>query len=129
MRIFLVLVAMLAYAPAAYVHHSLAATFDQRTVVTLEGKITQFLYRNPHSFVRIEAPDEHGAMQQWAIEWGGASQLERQGIKRDTFRIGDILTITANPGRNPADHKGLMISVRRKSDGFGWGQKPGEVVD
>jgi hypothetical protein len=77
----------------------------------------------------VEAPDENGKMQRWSVEWGGATQLTGQGVSRDTFKIGDEVVITGNPGRNPADHKVKMNTLHRKSDGFGWGTRPGEVVD
>ena len=125
----LVLAAILVFGMAAYAHHSIAGTYDQGREVKLEGKLVQFLYRNPHAFVHIEAPDEQGTMQRWAVEWGGAAQLAGQGVKRDTLKVGDAVTITGNPGRNPADHRLKMNTLKRKSDGFGWGTRPGEVVD
>ena len=42
---------------------------------------------------------------------------------------GDVVTITANPSRTPNDHKLHMLTLHRKSDGFGWGTRPGEVTD
>lgn len=87
------------------------------------------MYRNPHSFVSIEAPDESGVMQRWGVEWGGSGQLGNQGVTRETLKVGDILIITGNPGRNAADHRIRMSTLKRKSDGFEWGQRKGEVVD
>jgi uncharacterized protein DUF6152 len=113
----------------AYAHHSFAATYFEDKTAKIEGKLVQFLFRNPHSFVHVEAPDENGQMVRWAVEWGGAGQLGGQGVTRETLKAGDVVTITGNPGRNPADHRLRMVSLRRKSDGFGWGTKPGEVVD
>jgi hypothetical protein len=128
-RSFLLLPVMLAVALAAYAHHSVGATYDQTKEVKVDGKLVQLLYRNPHAFVHIEAPDENGTMQRWAVEWGGATQLSGQGVNRDTLKIGDEVVITGNPGRNPGDHKLKMNTLRRKSDGFGWGFRPGQVVD
>jgi len=125
----LLIVAAFVTGAQAYAHHSFAATYFEDKTVKIEGKLVQFLFRNPHSFVHIEAPDETGAMQRWAVEWGGAGQLGAGGVTRETLKPGDVVTITGNPGRNPADHRLRMVSLRRKSDGFGWGQKPGEVVD
>ncbi len=34
-----------------------------------------------------------------------------------------------NPSRTPNDFKGVLVSLHRKSDGLGWGDKPGETVD
>ena len=47
----------------------------------------------------------------------------------ETLKYGDIVTISGNPGRIAEDHRIRMISLRRKSDGFGWGQRPGETFN
>ena len=110
-------------------HHSFASTYDESKKVTVEGKLVQFLFRNPHSFVHVMAPDEDGTMQRWAIEWGGAGQLGGQGVTRVTLKPGDKVVISGNPGRNPADHRVRMLTLRRPSDGFGWGTREGETFD
>jgi hypothetical protein len=68
-------------------------------------------------------------MQRWAVEWGGTSQLGSQGVTSATLRPGDVVTIVGNPGRNAGDFRVRMRSLRRQSDGFGWGQAPDEVFD
>lgn len=113
----------------AYAHHSFTSTYFDDKTVKIEGKIVQFQFRNPHSFVTVEAPDESGKMQRWGVEWGGASQLGGQGVTRYTLKAGDMVVITGSPGRTPSDHRILMRSLLRKSDNFGWGGRAGEVVD
>ena len=125
----LVLAAVLLSCITAYAHHSFASTYDESKKITVEGKLVQFLFRNPHSFVHVMAPDEDGTMQRWAIEWGGAGQLGGQGVTRETLKPGDKVIITGNPGRNPADHRVRMVTLRRPSDGFGWGTNAGETFD
>ena len=110
-------------------HHSFAATYDESKTAMIEGKLVQFLFRNPHSFVHVMAPDEKGQEQRWAVEWGGAGQLAGQGVTRETLKPGDVVVITGNPGRNAADHRIRMVTLRRPSDGFGWGTQPGQTVD
>jgi hypothetical protein len=111
--------AMLAAVPA-FAHHSFAATYFEDKTITVEGTLVQFMFRNPHSFVHVEAPDDSGKMETWAIEWGGGGQLSREGVSRDTLKPGDHVIITGNPGRNPEDHRIRMRSIKRPSDGFGW---------
>lgn len=115
-------------ATPAFAHHSLAATYLDKQV-TLKGKIVDLLLRNPHSFLQIEVPDENGAMQRWSLEWRSSGQLGQQGIKRDTLKVGDEITITMNPSRTPGDHRGALKTLHRKSDGFGWGTNPGETIE
>lgn len=113
----------------ASAHHSQAAQYDGSKTVKIEGTMVQFQFRNPHTFVHVEAPDDKGVVQRWSIEWGGAGQLTLQGLTRTTLKYGDIVAITAHPSRTPDDHKLHMVTLRRASDGFGWGTRPGEVVD
>src|SRR5215470_1104005 len=110
-------------------HHSFAATYFEDKTTEIEGKLVQFQFRNPHSFIQVEVKDAKGEIQRWAVEWGGAGQLGSQGVTSQTLQAGDIVTISGNPGRNPDDHRVRMVSLRRKSDGFGWGQRPGETFN
>jgi hypothetical protein len=109
-------------------HHSFTATYDENTTIKIEGELVQFMFRNPHAFVAVMAPDENGQMQRWGVEWGGAGSLAGQGVTRDTLKAGDHVIITGNPGRNAEDHRVRMRSLLRPSDGFGWGQN-GETFD
>lgn len=58
--ILLVAVAASMIGTRAYGHHSFAATYFVDQEVTVEGTLTQFMYRNPHSFVKVEVPDPKG---------------------------------------------------------------------
>ena len=110
-------------------HHSFTATYFEDRTVQIEGKLLQFMFRNPHSFVHVEAPDENGVMQRWAVEWGGAAQLSNQGLSNQTLHVGDVVTIVGNPGRDPSDHRVRMQYLKRNSDGFDWGRRPGETFN
>jgi len=81
-----------------YAHHSFAATYFEDKQQTIEGDIAQFLFRNPHSFVQIEAKDEKGQIVRWAVEWGGGGQLGRTGVTRDTLKAGDTSSSLGIPG-------------------------------
>ena len=105
----------------AFAHHSFAATYFEDKTQKIEGNLVQFLYRNPHSFVHVEEPDEKGVMQRWAVEWGAGGQLGRQGVTRETLKPGDHVIIVGNPGRNPEDHRLRMVNITRPSDGWKWG--------
>ena len=123
----LLVVAVMASAISAYAHHSFAATYNEKETMTLTGRIVQFSFRNPHSFVQVEVDDGKDKVR-WAVEWAGAAQLANSGIQNDTLKYGDTVVITGTPGRNPADHRLRMRTVKRP-DGFTWGDKPGQVVD
>ena len=95
-----------------------AATYITDKEIKIEGDMVQFMFRNPHSFVHLMAPDDKGEMQRWAIEWAAAGQLN--GITHDTLKPGDHVIITGNPGRTVEDHRLRMRSIFRPKDGFKW---------
>jgi hypothetical protein len=113
---------------AAYAHHSYAATYDVTHEIKLEGKIVQFVYRNPHSFVHVTTTDEKGESQRWAVEWSGTTQLNNAGVNKESLKVGDVVVITARPSRVAGEYRALMLTLKRPSDGFTWGN-PGQQVD
>jgi hypothetical protein len=121
--------ASLAATARAYAHHSFAATYREKDSVTIEGELVQLDFRNPHSFVHVDVKEKDGTKVRYAIEWGGVGQLGQQGVTRETLKVGDHVIISGAPGRNPADHRVRMVTLKRPSDGFAWGQAPGQTVD
>lgn len=110
-------------------HHSYSATYETTKSITLDGAIVQFVYRNPHSFVHIDAPDPSGASQRWAVEWAGTTQLAQAGVKRDSLKVGDKVVISGRPSRVAGEYRVLMVNLSRPADGFTWGRGANEVVD
>jgi hypothetical protein len=106
----------------AYAHHSFAATYFEDKTQNLEGKVVQFLFQNPHSFLTVEGPDERGVMQRWSVEWGSSGHLSRQGVTRDSLKTGDRVVIVGHPGRTVEEHRLHMVSIRRPADGWKWGE-------
>ena len=78
--VMLVFVAASLLPKAASAHHSFAATYDTAKTVTIEGKVTQFLIRNPHSFLHVLVIDKDGKEENWNIEWAAAGQLGGAGV-------------------------------------------------
>jgi hypothetical protein len=126
--LFLVIAATLAAGSATYAHHSYAATYDTSKEIKLTGKLVQFVYRNPHSFVHLEAPDENGVSQRWAVEWSGGGQLANQGVTRESLKVGDEVIIIGRPSRVPGEYRALMVRLTRPADGFTWGTA-GQAVE
>jgi hypothetical protein len=116
-------------AAGANAHHSFTATYFEDQTIEIEGKLLQFLFRNPHSFIHVEAPGSDGQMHRWAVEWGGAGLLASQGVTNQTLRVGDVITISGNPGRDASDHRIRLLYLQRKADGFDWGRRPGETFN
>jgi hypothetical protein len=115
---------LLAAALPASAHHSFPSTYFIDKTVTIKGKVTEFMFRNPHSVVQVLAPGDDGKMYRWAVEWAAAAALERDGkASRDLLHPGDEVIVTGAPGRNPEDHKIRLYTIERPSDGWKWSGK------
>jgi hypothetical protein len=125
----LVVAAAMLIGVTAHAHHSQVAVYKTTEEQKIEGTLAQVLIRSPHSWVHIEGTDEKGRPVRWAVEWGGAAQLRNAGVDGKTLKVGDFVRVTGRPGRNAADQRLLMMFIERPSDGWNWGNKPGEVVD
>jgi hypothetical protein len=113
----------------SYSHHSFPATYVEGETARIEGELAAFMCRNPHSYVHVNVTDASGESVRFAVEWGAAAALARQGVNRGTLRPGDFVIVTGLPGRNPEDHRLLLRTIERPSDGFRWGFKEDETFE
>ena len=87
-----------------FAHHSFTAAYDAAKRVEVEGIVKEFVWRNPHSFVRIEVTTPAGVTETWNLEWGSISQLSaaKFPVTRTTLRAGDRTIAGGEPARDPA---------------------------
>jgi len=95
--------ACLVVAAPVRAHHSFGAYYVEADTIEIEGEVVEFQYKNPHTWVHIEAADPFGKRVIYAAEWGSVSALERQGVLRDTVKVGDHVRVWASPGKNVND--------------------------
>ena len=63
-------------------HHSFAAEFDSKKVVTLTGYITKVEWTNPHVWFYMDVKDESGKISNWGFEMGPPHLLQGSGWTR-----------------------------------------------
>src|SRR5437762_14105373 len=85
---------MVAASGTAFAHHSSTSVYIQGKPMKIQGTLKEFIWRNPHSFIKVEAPDEKGEMQTWVIEGAAPTQLSESGMTKSTLRPGDHLIVT-----------------------------------
>ena len=103
---------------SAVAHHSFPAHYVAGELVTVEGTVTEFLWRNPHSFVYVEVVDEaSGEPRVWALEWHNTVIMGRMGLTPQTVQPGDHVIASGNPSRDGANRL-RMVTLDRPSDGF-----------
>lgn len=101
-------------------HHSFGATYDSSQRVEIEGVVKEFVWRNPHSFLRIDVTDKDGSTKTWALEWGSISQLTQSQLTRTTLRPGDRVVVAGDPARDQSSPRLLIVSMKRPADGWSW---------
>ena len=86
----------------AMAHHSFSAEFDSSKPVTLEGKVVEFEWVNPHSWLVIDVPKPDGTVERWRLEGGSPSVLLRLGWNRNTLPAGTKIKVTAFQAKDAA---------------------------
>jgi hypothetical protein len=84
----------------AYAHHSFAPHFDIDKPVDIEGLVTEYEARNPHSYLHIAAVDENGKTQEYVCESHGVTQLTRNGITPQMLAVGTQLRVDGSLSRH-----------------------------
>jgi hypothetical protein len=100
-------------------HHSFSAEFDATKQVTLEGKVVQMEWVNPHSWLTIDVPKPDGTVERWKIEGGSPSVLLRLGWNRNSLPPGlkiKVIAFRAKDGSLRGSSRDIMFPDGRKMD-------------
>ena len=107
LRLFAAIVLTMGFSILTSAHHS-RSNFDTSTLLEFSGVITEYSWRNPHTFAKVAIEDENGDREDLLFELNSISVMTRQGWVRDTIGVGDQITVFANPDNNP--NKNLYYS-------------------
>lgn len=80
----------------AHAHHS-RGNFDLDDVIELHGTVTEYTWRNPHTFVTLDVENDAGEVEEWLLELNSIAVLTGTGWTRDTIQVGDRVTVFGNP--------------------------------
>ena len=90
----LVAAAVLVAGTAIRAHHAFAAEFDVNKPIKLTGTLKEWEMINPHSWFHVEV-NENGKPVVWMVEGGSPNQLMRNGVTKNTIKVGTELVIDA----------------------------------
>jgi hypothetical protein len=106
----LISAAAISSAATAMAHHSFTE-FDRETERITTGTVVRWEFNNPHSWLRVNIPNEDGTETLWSFEGSGPTSLIGRGIIGSTFEPGDTITLMFCPmrdGRN-GGHMGWAL--------------------
>jgi len=80
--------------PAA--HHG-AATFDTGKELVMDATVTEWVWSNPHCFLKFEAREQNGAVRSWVVETSNPPDMVNRGWTRRSFKAGDRVKVIVEP--------------------------------
>jgi hypothetical protein len=71
-------------------HHSWPVNNDH--LVTVKGKVIEFMWANPHPMITIEVQGDDGRTEKWQIGGPAIVRMEANGWTKTTVKPGDMIT-------------------------------------
>lgn len=106
---------------AALAHHSISGVYDSGRQVTVEGRVVEFQFVNPHPVLVIAVDSGAGSTQTWRLEMDNRYELADIGVSGATFKPGDRVVASGSAAR--ADARSLyLMKLDRPADGLRYEQ-------
>jgi Family of unknown function (DUF6152) len=94
-----------------YAHHGSIVSYDMKKMVTMEGTVTEFQWRNPHVYILYDVKDAQGNVVTWGAETHSPIVCENQdGWTKSTLKPGDKITIAVYPSKINTP-RGLLAKI------------------
>jgi hypothetical protein len=111
--------AMLLAALPLLAHHSFASEYDSTKVLELKGKMINFEWLNPHSWIHVEVTNADGSKTVWKGETPPINVLYRNGwtkpMVEEMVKKGEMVTLTGQAARDGSKH--VFASGVKRADG------------
>ena len=81
-----------------FAHHGNAA-YETKTVV-LNATVTDWIWANPHCFLKFDTKDESGNVLHWSAETSNPADMVKRGWDRHMFKPGSAVTVSLQQVKN-----------------------------
>ena len=102
-------------------HHSISGVYDSSRQVTVEGRVVEFQFVNPHPVLIVAPNGAETADSPWRLEMDNRYELADIGVTAKTFRPGDRVIATGSAARDNSRSLYLM-KLDRPLDGLRYEQ-------
>jgi len=83
-----------------FAHHG-NSNFDTNRKLELKATVTEWIWANPHCWLKFDATDEKGNVVHWIAETSNPADMTNLGgWTKQVFKPGDHLTVTLQPVKN-----------------------------
>ena len=80
-------------------HHGNAA-FENANQVMVKATVTEWIWSNPHCFLKFDVKDEKGQVVSWIAETSNPPDMIARGWTRRSFKAGDEVSLTMIVAKN-----------------------------
>ena len=101
LNVFLMTVCFLAVSVPLAAHHG-AAGYDMDKELVMKGTVMEWLWANPHCFLKYDTTDDAGNVAHWAVEVSNPTDMAKRGWSKQSLKPGDEVTVTVRPAKNGA---------------------------
>ena len=108
--VFLGIICFLAISNALPAHHG-SAGYDMEKELVMKATATEWLWANPHCFLRFDAMNDKGEIAHWTAEVSNPVDMTKRGWSKHSLNAGDQITVTVRPAKNGAPVGQLMKVV------------------
>jgi len=98
-------------------HHSFAAEYDANKPISITGSVTKLEWMNPHARFYVDVKEADGSVTHWNFELGAIPVLVKQGWRRDSLKVGDMVTVEgslAKDGSRTANARVVRLADGRR---------------
>jgi len=91
--------AILPASVSLFAHHG-TAVYDTSKSITVKGTVAEYVWANPHVYVKVDVKDESGNTLRWTLEAQNPITETDLGWTKSTFKPGDEVEIEIKPAKN-----------------------------
>jgi len=104
--------ALCLFGSAVHAHHS-EAGLDTESLVTIDGMVTEFSWRNPHIYFAVETTNASGERVEWVVQSSPIISATRRGWTPSSLAVGDHVHVEAHPARDGRPYA-LLYTIEKE---------------
>ncbi len=120
----LALAVLISISAPLFAHHGGATLYTDRTV-TLKGTVKKWFWSNPHCLLTLDVKGDDGQVVEWIAETQAPNSIYSSGYRKDSFKPGDVVTVTLQPTKNGKPNGRLTKAILADGTVLGGGDDGG----